>query len=119
MKLLANKTIDEINEDIESNEAEGLSQRFDDLGQDLISDNWEILTNLKKKGQKPSEDLSDELKIKMTCFRNISAVISVLKRQNRIVDKPNDDFDKQLLEKIKNKRSTVPSIVRSLKDDKE
>lgn len=115
-QLRADSKIEEINKDLDEENTDGWAERFDSLGQDLISDNWDILTNLKKKGERVSEERDYELKTKMSCFRNISSVISVLKRQNRIIDKPNENFDKQLLQKIKDKKGSMPSIVRDMNE---
>jgi hypothetical protein len=112
-----NRVINSIEGDIESGEPdenESLASKFDSLGQEIIADSYDILMRAKKRGYRLSEDEDYMQTTKVKQFNIINSIFTKLKRQNRILDHPNENFDKELLQKIKEKRTTVPSIVRDL-----
>lgn len=108
-----NAVIRDIENDVESGEISGdsLSEKFDALGQEIIADSYDILMRAKKKGMRVDADEEYMQVMKVKQFNIISSVFAKLKRQNRVIDEPNKDFDKQLIQKIKEKRSTVGEIV--------
>lgn len=117
--VMVNRAISDIEFDIETGEPEAgdtLAEKFDSLGQEIISDGYDILMRCKKRGFRLSEDEEYEQMMKVKQFNMISTVFTKLKKQGRISDHINEDFDRQLLQKIKEKRSTVGNIVRNINE---
>lgn len=111
----AELAIQDIEKDVESGEIQGnsLSEKFDALGQEIIADSYDILMRAKKKGMRVGEDEEYMQVMKVKQFNIISSVFAKLVRQNRVIGQPNANFDKQLIQKIKEKRSSVGEIVRT------
>lgn len=104
---------DSISGDGEFQDHSTLAEKFDRLGQEIISDGYDILMRLKTKGQRLDEDTEYLQSMKIRQFNVIASVFMRLKKQGRISDdKPNEKFDQELIEMIKKKRSSVGEIVR-------
>lgn len=117
-----NRAISNIEDDIETGEPEPdetLAEKFDTLGQEIISDAYDIILRCKKSSSyRITADDEYQQATKVKQFNIISTVFTKLKKQGRITDHINEDFDRQLLQKIKEKRSTVGNIVRNINEIK-
>lgn len=91
-----------------------LAEKFDDLHQELLQMSYEILIKATKRGYRLSEDESYMQTLKISQLNVITKLYMNLKKAGRIADtRPNDNFDSQLLNKIKNGRKSAGEIVQS------
>ena len=98
--------------------AESLEQRIDALGQEILANAFMAIDAVKKKGKKQSEKeiiIQEELQRQ---FKLIQNVYTQLKKMNRIPNGGgnNNDFSKGLLDKIKEKKSSLGAIVTKIGD---
>lgn len=109
--------IKEALDEVENEESEmSLEQKFDDLGQTIIANSYNILKSIRDKGVRIDPDVEYRQIESVKQFKIIASTIMTLKRTGRIVSTPNSQFDAQLMRKIKEQPSTVGNIVRSMND---
>lgn len=94
-----------------------MEQRFDDLGQTIIAQSYDILMSIREKGKRTDPDVEYRQIESVKQFKIIASTIQTLKRTGRITSVPNADFDAQLMKKIKDKKSSMGEIVVSVPRD--
>lgn len=88
-----------------------LEEKFDDLGQIIIANSYQILSSIRDKGVRIDPDVEYRQVESVRQFKIIASTIMTLKRTGRIVSTPNAQFDQQLMKKIKEQPSSLGSIV--------
>lgn len=93
-----------------------IEERFDNLSQEMLKNAWILMRKLSK-GQKvtPEEKAFQEEGMKL--LHMADKIFSMLRKHKRIDNKPNVNFDKQLVQKIKQMQSTIGEIVQKLPDN--
>lgn len=91
-----------------------LEQRFDNLAQYIIMSAWETIKRVRKKGTKIDQEEEYRQGETLKQFKIISGIYEKLKKNGRIAGKPNEHFDEQLLQKIKDKKGSIGDIVRDI-----
>lgn len=95
----------------------GLSveEMFDAMGQEIIA-NGLYLSEKVKSGKKVTKQEENEQQERIKRFKEIEMVLTKLKKNNRISAGDNSKFTKDLLDKIKAKKSSVGAIVAKKKE---
>lgn len=115
MKAILTKPVTQAFDDIENEDSDvSMEERFDNLLQEIIAQAFFIIDRQRKTKIRMTDDeknLQDDM---MYQLRMVEKVFSIAKKQGRIAPKANEDFDNQLLRKIKNFKSTMGEIVRDV-----
>lgn len=96
-----------------------VEQRFDSLCQQMIAFAFYIIDRHRRLGEPIHEHEQQWQKAAMEELKMIERVFAMAKKNNRIYPKPNEQFDEQLIAKIKEMKSTVGDIVRKLPEKSE
>lgn len=92
-------------------QAESLEERIDALGQEIMANAFFVIDRIKKDGKKETKREIERQEELQRQFKVIRTVYSELKKMNRVIGVPNPDFSKGLLQKIKDKESSIGAIV--------
>lgn len=107
--------VDKAFRSVEEDTTSSIQERFDILGQEIISNSYFIMERQRKTGQRISDEERDLQEDMVEQFNIIEKIFIKLKKAGRLGDvKPNDKFDEQLLSRIKSKKSTIGDIVQTL-----
>lgn len=91
-----------------------MEQRFDALLQVLTANAFYLMDRQRSKGKKPSVEEKEFQEECMAQMNMIGKVFALARKHGRIANTPNENWDAQLLIKIKNKRGSIADIVQSL-----
>ena len=116
--MTVNEAIDDVmNEDSDLS----IEQRFDQIGQEIISNAYVIIKRMKKGGPSMTSEektLQDEMMYQLNI---VEKVFSKLKKAGRIAPPANKDFDTELMGKMKDdlekSKSSVGQIVRMIQPE--
>ena len=103
-----------MSEEAEKIEPQSIEARIDAVGQELLATAFSFLERRRKRVKIPEEEIISH-KEQMDEFKNLERIYNSLKRMNRVGgnSKPAENFDAQVLAKIKAKESSLGSIVRN------
>lgn len=94
-----------------------IEQRIDEIGQELLANAFLIMDSLRA-GNQVSESLQirqDEMQKQLKFLKN---TYMDMVKMGRINTKPNENFDKQFLNKIKEQKGTIGNIIADIPKDK-
>ncbi len=92
-------------------QAKSIEERLDALGMELMENAFLTMDKMKQYGKKASKkdiELQEELQRN---FKTLCATYQMLKKLGRISNKPNENFEADLLKRVKDKKSSLGAIV--------
>jgi hypothetical protein len=101
----------EVDEFMDSLEGLTLEQQIDALGQEILANAFVTIRKVRRYGKKSTikeQEVQAELQ---TQFKYIQSTYLSLKKMNRVQANPGNNFEENLLEKIKQKKSSIGNIV--------
>lgn len=106
---------DAIDSVFDCDENSSLEQRFDAILQVMISNAFFLLDRQRRSGVKPSDEEKDFQQECLAQLKLIEKGFSVARKNGRIGNVPNQNFEGELLVRIKKMRGSMGNIVTTLK----
>lgn len=87
-----------------------IEEMIDDLGQELLATGFSFVKRAGK-GDKPTEEEIDAHTAKHKHFRDLCSTYNMLKKNGRVGNTGNPNFNKDFLKKVKDQPSSIANII--------